>query len=231
MSATTPSVGFVGLDANCLPTFGNIRWEGAIGSGVPNPIDLPIGVPLEVVVSVLGGYIYGGETGDFVAGSTTITSIPSTAPFTVDQMVQDLAPGEEAFSFLPTGPNFIASLTSTSLVFVNYPEPPGTPALGALQSGTAVAFMVTDPFPLGHLVFTISPSSGWTMVDVNADGSGNTSNVGNGSFVANLTTEAEGSVGITFSVAGTYTVSAAYSPADANYLAATVPAPLTIVVA
>lgn len=230
------TVSFAGLFANRLPG-APLKWSEADGDGLPSPVAMPLSMPLSIVVAVdaLGSneYVFAGEVGDFTEGSTDVTAIPSTSHFLVGQQIQDYDESIESMAFLPTGPNFITALTASTLTFANYPEPPGSPSLGALQSGTAVPFKVADPYPLGNLVFSISPTTGWTMIDVNADGTGSTGNEGNGTFVANLSGQAEGSVVITFDTAGTYTINCTYEPSatEVNYLAASVPTSLSVVAA
>jgi hypothetical protein len=87
-----------------------------------------------------------------------------------------------------------------------------------------------DGAPDGTLDVTVTPTTGVTLTDQNADGTGNVSNIGTGTAAVNLSSQAEAGFRINFATAGTFTVSVAFNEADANYTNGSVPDPLTVIV-
>jgi hypothetical protein len=185
---------------------------------------------VELGVALTGNYNNSGYTGTFTEGSFTITAVPPVPGILVGDQLTNLF-GSAGPQPLPSGTNTVVSVTSTTVTFTNTPGGPdqGVP-VPALASGTTIPFTVLDQWPLGSCQVTVTPSTGVTVTDTNADGTGNVGHTGSGTFIVNLSNQAEGNFAVMFATAGTFSISAAYVPADANYLTATVAVPFTVVV-
>lgn len=160
-------------------------------------------------------------TGDYTAGSTTISNVSDTTGVAVGhQIVPDGV-------HLPLGPTpVVTAVTSDTLAFDDLSSPAGN-YLAAIASGSGVAITVQSAWPLGALAFDVSPFSGVTVTDGQADGTGSANNVGTGTAVSNLGNQAEGAVTIGLLAAGSYTVSVTYTSRDPAYASAAVPSPLS----
>ena len=75
-----------------------------------------------------------------------------------------------------------------------------------------------DLYPLGHLLFTVAPYTGVTMLDAYADGTGKAEHIGNGEFVANSSNQGEGCIFVQFAAKGSFILKVRYVSEDANYL-------------
>ena len=96
----------------------------------------------------------------------------------------------------------------------SYLNPQG--AAGTLIGGWW--FFTVEDFPLGTLAVTVTPETGVTITDWNADGTGQViSYVGNGTAMANLSSQAEAMFGVVFASAGIFTVTVEYTAADGNF--------------
>ena len=113
------------------------------------------------------------------------------------------------------------------------PNPAQLPATGwLLKAAVNVTGSVSgDPYPKGHLVFAVSPTTGVTMADMNGDEQGIGNYIGNGKYVCNWTDQAEGEVYCVFASAGTFTLSCEYVSGDSNYSSVKLATTLEIVVA
>lgn len=137
-------------------------------------------------------------------------------------------------SFVWGGPwNATEASQWTHLERAAMPSPAHLPAVGwSMQIGVGVLGQLeSDPYPAGHLVFTIAPTTGVTMQDWNYDSQQTNTYTGNGQAICNFSGQAEGAVWLTFADAGTFTLSAEYISTDANYSSVKLATPLEIVVA
>lgn len=164
-------------------------------------------------------------TGDYTAGSTTITNVSDTTGIAIGhQIVPDGL-------HLPLGPvPVVTAVTGDTITFADLSSPARN-YLATLASGSGVAITVQSAWPLGALAFDVSPFSGVTVVDGQADGTGSANNIGQGTAVSNLGNQAEGAVTIGLLAAGSYTVSVAYTSRDPAYLSASVPSSLAFTAA
>jgi len=85
-----------------------------------------------------------------------------------------------------------------------------------------------DTNPVGHLVFTIAPTTGVLMSDYEEDGSGSWGHVGNGQLVCNWSGQGDGSVRLAFMSKGSFALTAKFVTADANYNSAELATPVNI---
>jgi hypothetical protein len=115
------------------------------------------------------------------------------------------------------------------------PNPASLPATGwSMKVGvrTYVGSVGSGPWPRGHLVFSVTPTTGVTMRDWCFDEHNTESYEGNGKIVCNFSDQAEGAVWLTFASAGTFTLSCEYvSSEPATYANVTLSPTLSIVVA
>lgn len=163
-------------------------------------------------------------TGDFEAGSTTITNVSSTTGIAIGHQI--VADGVH----LPLGPTpTITAVTANSVTFADLSSPAGSYVV-PIASGTGVAISVESAWPLGALAYDVQPYSGITITDGQADGTGSANNVGLGTAVSNLGNQAEGTVTIALLAAGSYTISVSYTSRDPAYSSATVPSALSFTV-
>jgi hypothetical protein len=128
---------------------------------------------------------------------------------------------------LPSG-SWISAITGASVTFRNGYEDSTVNDQPALFSGVGMVLIVNDFYPIGSLLASVSPSTGVTIVDCNADGQGYVSYLGNGSAICNLAGQAEGNFEMTFASAGTFTVECMFVTTDSNYADVTVSPPITI---
>jgi hypothetical protein len=229
MTAVAPTVAWANIKS--FDTLYNIDGSGVL----PTSIAMVRPDILHLWVQVTGGVSF-TVGGSVVKGTHTVTlsGFGAVADLSVGQLVSGIwLPG---YPDGTTYQNYISSITLTggvpsSFTFFNAEGATGDD-LGALSTNPMFVF-VSDPAPSGTLDFSVSPSTGVTITDQNADasfGTGNVNHIGDGTAVCNLLGQGEGGCWISFASAGTFVISASYTSTDVDYLDATISNPLTIVV-
>lgn len=205
-------------------------WEWSPGSTTfsLNPIDLPVGADAFLELVTLGTASL-SFTGNTAAGSFEIIglSIPASS-FEVGQAIQaaGLAADGSAGGGIPPG-SYIDSVgvggANTFTITNGQPgsgNVAGTPQ-AAYATSSALSMVANDPYPIGSLALSVSPTSGISMIDNNYDGTGDPGHTGNGQTISNMGGYAIGGVWVTFDGTGTFDLSATFTSADPNYTDAT----------
>jgi hypothetical protein len=194
------------------------QWSGNPITGLSHTLNAPINFQVNTTGSVALAL-----TGTVTSGSNTISSLSSTTGLVVGQAIN--GPGIPAYSW-------IASINAgaSSLVFRNGYLDSTSNDLTATASGTGVALVVSDPCPIGSLLAAVTPSTGITLTDVNADGSGNIATIGDGTSIINLSGQAVGNFVVQFAAAGTFTIQCTFVTSDTNYSGIAVSPTITVVI-
>ena len=223
--------------ANISVTGITYRASASASAQVVAPTTNPVHVPLDstVILQVeadgINGYSTSALTGTFTEGSFVITNVTSPAAngVVLGCVLTGLGGGSIG-SALPDGPIYIVTGVGTSTITFTSLSASGEGTIPAQTTASAVPFDVTDPFPYGHLTITVSPSSGVTVQDVNADGTTDASNQGDGAAIANFAGQGVGNVALTFAQTGTFDVTVEFVSSDANYVDTTASNLVTIIV-
>jgi hypothetical protein len=210
------------------------NWWPADGPWSPTqPPNLTVqaGTLVEFVVEAAGVGLQGTFFGTTTEGSTEITDVTRASSLAVGQLLPS--------TYLPDGSRIVnIDLDAGTLTFGNgefdeftnsYIDPLG--ALVSIAWDEGGVFDAVEDRPIGTVAAVVSPGTGVTIIDVNADDGGNTSHQGDGSAICNLVGQGGGDFTVTFADAGTFTVGATFTPpSDDDNFTTTSAQPITVVV-
>ena len=195
---------------------GSFEWNSPTPGvpGTPPNFTAPHGVSVRFDAITTGVGVLGEFYGITTKGSTSITGVTGASDIAVGQLI-------DGGLGVPVGSR-IVSISGSTIVFGNgewsedldsyLNTQPATSSIGGVWFGTV------EDYPLGTLQVVVTPDTGVTITDWNADGTGQViSEVSNGSAMANLSRQAEGYFGVVFASAGIFTVTVEYTAADGNF--------------
>ena len=237
----TPQVGYASLravDPDNNPTF---WWNAPVGQ---------VGTPNTAILMAAGGtlsaslYTVGSAT---VASPCNLTLQQDDALVVVNSGIDGLAVGmiiSPNLPIMPNGQQILDVDTARGVIYVGGKQAMADWAAGftvvemqQMNDGLYFApasgggdFLALDLVPYGTLGVAVTPSTGVTIVGHNPDGNdgpGGGTNTDNGTAMSNSGGQALAVFDATFTDAGTYTLTSAYTSNDPNYGSAAGPA-LTI---
>lgn len=209
--------------AACTDVF---EWSSPVTVGQPPNFTVPVDLPVHFAAGVIGVNTLGAFTATLTSGSTSLTSIANAGNVAVGQLLfgDGIPPGSRIATWSPPSGSFgNGEFDEDTNAYLD--------PVGALASGTGVACTTVEDAPFGSLAAVVSPSAGVSLSDQNSDHTGNVSHFGNGATICNLVGTGYGVFEVTFSTAGTYSVTVDFTPpaGDANFAAASAP-PITVTV-
>jgi hypothetical protein len=233
MAAVAPTIGWTNVA--CV---GYFYWHnpnfapGDLGDII---MTIPAGTPIEFVALAAGDVSF-TITGD-LQPSMLITNLSSTSEVAAGQFIQcPSIPYDPASGRGGPYPAIITAVyvASSSLAYANGmfdgDEDTFIDNLAPTVAVNGVTLTVTDYMPAGEFAAVVSPGTGVTIEDQNADGTGNVSHIGDGLAICNLIGDAFGDFEVSFANAGDYTVTCKYTSSDPNYATVTLSPPVKIVV-
>lgn len=222
--AATPTLTVESLFVGTGPTL--VVYEAG---SIPSSINIGALTPVAITLAVTGT-VTTTFSGNTTTGSYDITGVASTTGLAAGQPI--VAAGLQADGSggggLPVG-STISAISGTTVTFTNGAPGGSQPAYASTSSLSIVA---SDPFPLGYLAVTTSPTTGVAITDDNADGAGTGGgdNTGDGGAIQNEAGQASGDVHLSFGGFGTFDVLVAFTSDDANYSSLAAASVLTVVV-
>ena len=208
--ATAPTVTWSYISDSSGVLFDPDNGNGTLGG--PPSVSVGAGAWVEFGVFVEGTWS-AALAGDFTAGALSIVSVTGT--LTDVGVGQRLADANSPPIFWSDLDYRITGISGSTIDFTDLVG--GVPApspIGSLVTGSGLAFTVSEPIAFGTVTATASPSYGVAFVDSNPTGSGN------GTGMANMRGQAAVGFVVTFSVSGSFTVGATFTPSDSVYAAA-----------
>jgi hypothetical protein len=227
--AVTPTFSWMGVHIVSASDTPILQWGISGPSAGATPPSTTVAVPVGTVAHFGAGVAGSPLTvltpyGITTQGSTVITSATGLTGLVAGQQISGLG--------VPAN-SYIESVGASSITFVNGEFNEDTGQWVAPQGATASIggqqFYVTDLAPIGTLLASVTPSTGITLADQNADSTGNVSHIGNGTAICNLIGEGEGGFTITVGSAGTFTVECTFVTNDSNYSGVTVTPAIVLV--